>query len=89
MREIRIPVPEGLPESLKMSEAESAAEARFLLAAKLHELGRVSAGSAAELSGLDRMTFLASLARYGMPAINLCGEEITREIEAARKLGKE
>jgi predicted HTH domain antitoxin len=48
----------------------------------------VSAGSAAELAGFDRMTFLASLARYGVPAINLCGEEITREIEASRKLGE-
>jgi predicted HTH domain antitoxin len=69
-----------------MSEAELTAEARFLLAAKLFELGRVSAGLAAELAGLDRLTFLASLARYGVPAINLRGEEITREIEAARKL---
>ncbi|MEW6572090.1 MAG: UPF0175 family protein [Bacillota bacterium] len=86
MREVCIPVPEGLPQALKMSEAEFTAEARFLLAAKLYELGRVSAGLAAELAGLDRLTFLASLARYGVPAINLRGEEITREIEAARKL---
>jgi predicted HTH domain antitoxin len=69
-----------------MSEAELTAEARVLLAAKLFEVGRVSAGLAAELAGLDRLTFLASLARYGVPAINLRGEEITREIEAARKL---
>ncbi|WP_211204548.1 UPF0175 family protein [Ammonifex degensii] len=85
---MRIPVPEGLPEALKMSEAEFAAEVRFLLAAKLYELGRVSAGLAAELADLDRLTFLASLARYGAPAINLRDEEVTREIEAARKLGE-
>jgi len=87
MLEMRIPIPEGLPEALKMSEAEFASEARFLLAAKLYELGRVSAGMAAELAGLDRLTFLASLHRYGVPAINLRDEEVDRELEAARRLG--
>lgn len=87
MLEMRIPIPEGLPEALKMSEAEFAAEARLLLAAKLYELGRVSAGMAAELAGLDRLTFLASLHRYGVPAINIRDEEVDRELEAARRLG--
>jgi len=88
MREVCIPVPEGLPQALKMSEAEFTAEARFLLAAKLYELGRVSAGLAAQLACCDRLTFLASLSRYGVPTINLRGEEIALEIEAARKLGE-
>jgi len=87
--EMRIPIPEGLPEALKMSEAEFTAEARLLLAAKLYELGRVSAGMAAELAGLDRLAFLASLARYGVPAINLRDEEVEKELEAARRLGEE
>lgn len=87
MLEMRIPIPEGLPEALKMSEFT--AEARLLLAAKLYELGRVSAGMAAELAGLDRLAFLASLARYGVPAINLRDEEVEKELEAARRLGGE
>ena len=43
--------------------------------------------AAAELAGLDRLTFLASLHRYGVPAINLRDEEVDRELEAARRLG--
>jgi len=86
MKEMRIPIPEGLPEALKLSEVEITSEARLLLAAKFYELGRLSAGMAAELAGLDRLAFLASLARYGVPAINLRDEEITREIEAARSV---
>jgi predicted HTH domain antitoxin len=63
--------------------------ARLLLAAKLYELGRLSAGLAAKLACLDRLAFLASLAHYGVPAINLGCEEVSREIEVARQLGKE
>lgn len=78
-----------LPESLKLSEAEFSSEARLLLAAKLYEPGRLSTGMAAELAGLDRLKFLDALARFGVPAISLLDEEITREIEASRQLGEE
>lgn len=61
----------------------------MLLAAKLYELGKVSGGLAALLAGLDRPTFFASLARYGVPVINLQDEEVKKEIEAAQKLGEE
>jgi len=88
MTELNIPIPEGLPQSLKMSNDEFTREARMLLAAKLYELGRVSAGIAAQIAGIDRLTFLASLSKYGVPSINLKDEEVELEIESARRLAK-
>ena len=83
---LRIAIPEGLPQALKMSDEEFAGEARLLLGAKLYELGRVSLGIGAEIAGTDRLTFLGLLGRCGVPAINLKDEEVQHEIEAARRL---
>jgi hypothetical protein len=38
---------------------------------KLFELGRLSSGRAAQLCGMDRVTFLLSLHRVGVAAIDL------------------
>ncbi len=86
MIELNIPIPEGLPQSLKMSDAEFSKEARMLLAVKLYELGKVTAGIAAQIAGVDRLLFLSSLARYGVAAINLKDEETELEVESARRL---
>ncbi len=80
--------PEGLPRLLKISDAEFGQELGFLAAAKLYELGKLSAGKAAHLAGMPRLTFLERPAGVGVPAINLRDEEIEAEIEAARDLGR-
>jgi predicted HTH domain antitoxin len=86
MGEMRILIPDGLPEALQMSEEEFGREVPVLLAAKLYELGKISAGMAARFAGMDRLSFLESLSRYQVPAINLRDEEVAAEIEAARSL---
>ena len=78
--------PEGLPQLLKMSDAEFGQELSFLAAAKLYELGKLSAGKAANLAGMERLAFLSRLSSVGVPAINLRDEEIDAEIEAAQYL---
>lgn len=60
----------------------------FFAAAKLYELGWLSAGKAAKLAGMMRMEFLRRLAEVDVPAINLRAEEIKAEIQAARDLAK-
>jgi predicted HTH domain antitoxin len=80
--------PQGLPQMMKMSEGEFVEELRFLAAAKLYELGRLTAGKAAQLAGMDRLEFLYRLSSIGVPAINLRDEEIEAEILAARELAK-
>ncbi|MCO6450377.1 MAG: UPF0175 family protein [Caldilineales bacterium] len=84
--QLTLSIPEDMPQQLKMSEAEFAREAQFLIAAKLYELGRLSSGRAAELAGMPRVVFLYMLDRYGVPAINLQAEEISHEISAAIRL---
>jgi predicted HTH domain antitoxin len=71
---------------MKLSDSEFAEEVRFLAAASLFELGKTTSGKAAQMAGLDRVSFLEKLGRYGMSAINIEAEEIQREIEAVRLL---
>ena len=76
MKTVTIPYPEGLPQTLKLSDSEFAEEVRFLAAAKLFELGKISSRKAAKMAGVDKVTFLEKLGNYKMPAINIQAEEI-------------
>lgn len=86
MKRLVIEYPEGLPGLLKLSEAEFAAEVRFLAAAKLYEMGKLSSGKAAEMAGMGRVEFLHQLGPYGFQAINLSDEQIDAELKAAAEL---
>lgn len=66
--------------SAGLSRNEFDAEARFLLAAKLYELGRLSSGQAARLCGKERADFLYSLPRVGVSISNLRPEDADAEI---------
>jgi predicted HTH domain antitoxin len=83
---VTLKIPPDAPALLKMSEADFAREAQVLLAVKLFELGKLTSGKAAELAGMPRVTFLYTLNRYNVPAINLQAEEIEHEVEAARRI---
>ena len=71
-----------LESSLTIEEFER--EARFLLAAKLFELGRLSSGKAAELCGMERVQFLLALPRVGVSLSNLGPEDADDEVAFAR-----
>lgn len=80
--------PQGFPQMLKMSEGEFVEELRFLAAAKMYELGRLTAGKAAQLAEMKRLDFLYRLGAIGVPAINLRDEEVDAEIQAAQDLAQ-
>lgn len=81
---LTLPYPEDLPEALGKTTEEFEQEMRFLVAARLYELGRISSGRAADLAGVTRVDFLANIGRYRVSAFNYSLEELTREIQDAR-----
>lgn len=70
--EVRIPLPPNL----------SGDEVRTLAAVKLFEVGRVSLGQAAEMSGHSVRSFVDVLARYDVPVINYPEGDLDREIQS-------
>ncbi|MDE2798948.1 MAG: UPF0175 family protein [Gemmatimonadota bacterium] len=54
-------------------------EARFLLALKFFELRRISAGKAAELSGLRKPEFLAKVSALNIPVVDLDDDQLDTE----------
>lgn len=69
--------------SLGLSDKEFSKEAKFLLAAKLYELGKLSSGKAATLAEMERVEFLFSLSKLGVPLSNLRSEDLADEFEFA------
>lgn len=67
-----------------MPKAEFDREAKFLLAAKLYELGKLSSGQAARLCGKGRVDFLLSLPRVGVSVTNLRPEDAEVELDFLR-----
>ena len=71
--ELTIHYPESLPDALRQTRSQFEQEAKMAMAAKLFEMGRIPSGVAATLVGLDRVSFLLRLHKYGVFMIQ--GEE--------------
>jgi predicted HTH domain antitoxin len=84
MSNITIELPESILIPTGQSREGFIREAKFLLASKLYELGRLSSGRAASLCEMDRVTFLLSLHRVGVAAIDLDERELADDIQYAR-----
>lgn len=76
---IHIDLPESVLLSTGQSQEDFIREAKFLLALKLFELGRMSSGRAADLCGMARLDFLLLAGRSRVPVTDLEGEELDRE----------
>jgi predicted HTH domain antitoxin len=53
------------------------------MAVKLFELKRISSGMAAEMVGMDRVSFLFELNQYGVEMINMEPEELVSDVKNA------
>lgn len=84
MKTVTIPYPDDLPEAMGVAEEEFEQELRFLVAAKLYELGRISSGRAAEVAEMERISFLEKLGAYRISIFNYSLDELEREIQEAR-----
>lgn len=75
--------PKQLPDSLQQSNEQFEYEAKMALAVKLFELKKISSGIAAQLVGIDRVTFLLELHRYQVAIHDLSDDELTADLENA------
>ena len=78
---LHIPYSEDLLLSLKESKEQFEQNARFFLAVKLYELGKISSGKAAKLAGLERVQFLFKLGQYQVSPFQVSIEEILEEAD--------
>ena len=76
---LHIPYTEDLLLSLKESKEQFEQDARFFLAVKLYELGKISSGKAAKLAGLGRVHFLLKLGQYKVSPFQVSMDEILEE----------
>jgi predicted HTH domain antitoxin len=74
-----IDYPENLADVLQESPEQLEKEMRTALAVKLFEMKRISSGMAAELAGIDRVSFLLELSRFSVPMLDLNDDELTSD----------
>ena len=75
--------PKSYPDALQKTPKEFEEEATMSMAVKLFEMKRLSSGMAAELVGVDRVSFLLDLHNYGVPMIDLNEAELLADMENA------
>lgn len=83
MNSFTITYQDTLPDALQVNRDRFEEEARWAMAVKLFELGRLSSGLAASLIPCDRVTFLLKLADYGVAAIDLDEDELSADLDCA------
>ena len=76
---IHVDLPESILLSTGQSQDEFVRDAKFFVALKLFELGRISSGRAAEICNLSRVEFILLAGRWGVPVADLDAEEPSRE----------
>lgn len=83
MEKITVEVPEEVLISLKETAVEFSRDILMLAAVKLYQMGKLSSGRAAQLAGIPRVSFLQSLAQYGVAIFDLTTEEMKKDFENA------
>ncbi len=68
-----------LPEQLDMDEKELV----LMIAAHLYGDGKLAAGHAAALAGVDKRTFIESLGRFGVSFMNFPAEDLINDLRNA------
>ena len=68
--------------SLKETKEEFEEEARYLLALKLYELGKISSGKAAKIAGISRVSFLLRMGTYKVSPFQMNLNEIIAEAKS-------
>lgn len=80
---IVIDYPPHIPDALHKTPEEFERDAKMAMAVKMFELKQLSSGMAAQLVGVDRVSFLLNLHRYGVPMIDITEEELQSDLDNA------
>jgi predicted HTH domain antitoxin len=83
MSQIMLDIPEDSLLALRVSAAEMGEELKMAAAIKLFEVGRLSAGAAAELAGVPKPLFLVRLADYGVATFRQSEDHLRRDLANA------
>lgn len=83
LNQINIHYQSSLLDAVQKSRAEFEHEAKLAMAVKLFEMKKLSSGMAAQLIGMDRVTFLLNLHHFGVAMINLDDDELVDDINNA------
>ena len=79
--QLNINYPENFPDAVGRTREQFEQEAKWAMAIKLFEMKRLSSGQAAVLIGIDRVSFLLNLNRYGVAMLDLSEEELRSDME--------
>lgn len=66
--------------SIELPSNISSDEAKLFLATKLYEVGKLSLGKAAQLSGYSKSAFIEILSQMGIPVIDYSPDDLEREL---------
>ena len=83
MSAITVQIPDDLDLALNVAPDALAPALLVAAAVKLFELGKISAGKAAELAGMPKQLFLMTLAAWGVSASTLSAEDIAKDLANA------
>lgn len=84
MGTLTIQIPESVLLQTGASREALQREGEFWLALHFFQSGRLTSGQAAAMCGLNRVDFLHEAGRQGVPAADLDGDELERELKTAR-----
>lgn len=85
MSSLTIEYPPEVLWALQEEPEEFEVEARWLLAIKLYETGRLSTGLAARLAGVPRAAFIFLLGQHGLSPFGETPEELEEDLNHARR----
>jgi predicted HTH domain antitoxin len=82
---VTVDLPESAIKALSANtEKDAVAKLRLAAAMKLHELGHLSSGAAAELAGVTKIEFLERMSEYGVLAIPQTPAEAEEDLRTLR-----
>lgn len=89
---LQIKYPAGFENAVQMTRDEMEQHIRLMAALKMFELGKISAGKAAELAGMSRVDFFETCSRYQVSVFNYppseVEEELKRDLDVLRSYSK-